>query len=217
MLERKFLGRDYKNPLILASGVLGLSKKVLHQVALNGAGGVTIKSISWEPREGHHNPTILGWEHGMINAVGYSNPGVEEAKKEFADLKEIPVPVIGSCVGNDPEDFGRMVKELDKLPFAAIELPLSCPHTPGFGLLAGQGTPEATRDITKAARKMTTAAPWVHIDTTTSEGFASAGFDRKGIVLKPRLERIALMAPYWMFNKNNQTIAEQTAGTIEGT
>jgi dihydroorotate dehydrogenase (NAD+) catalytic subunit len=155
MLEREFLGSQYKNPLILASGILGMSKEILKRVALNGAGGLTIKSISWEPREGHHNPTILGWEHGMINAVGYSNPGWEEAKKEFSDLSDIPAPVIGSCVANDAEGFGKMVKAFDSLEFAAIELPLSCPHTPGFGLLAGQGTPEATTEITKAARKAT--------------------------------------------------------------
>ena len=32
---------------------------------------------------------------------------------------------------------------------------LSCPHTPGLGLLAGHGTPEAAYEITKAVRKAT--------------------------------------------------------------
>jgi dihydroorotate dehydrogenase (NAD+) catalytic subunit len=34
-------------------------------------------------------------------------------------------------------------------------VPLSCPHTPGYGILAGQGTPEATAKITKAVKKNT--------------------------------------------------------------
>lgn len=43
----------------------------------------------------------------------------------------------------------------NKLDFKAIEVPLSCPHTPGFGTLAGHSTPEATFEITKAIKQVT--------------------------------------------------------------
>jgi dihydroorotate dehydrogenase (NAD+) catalytic subunit len=55
----------------------------------------------------------------------------------------------------DADDFVRVVEKLAETKFAAIELPLSCPHTPGFGLLAGQGTPESTKKIVSAIRKIT--------------------------------------------------------------
>lgn len=91
-----------------------------------------------------------------MNAVGYSNAGIEEAKREFSDLSDIQIPVIASIVAEKPEEFAQLAEEIDKLKqFSAIELPLSCPHTPGFGLLAGQGTPEATGAITKAVREKT--------------------------------------------------------------
>jgi len=47
--------------------------------------------------------------------------------------------------------------------FAALEVPLSCPHTPGYGLLAGQGTPEATERITRAVREATDKPIFVKI------------------------------------------------------
>ncbi len=143
------------NPVISASGILGTTKALLRRVAENGAGAVTIKSISIQPREGHKNPTVITFEAGMLNAVGYSNPGVEKAAKEFENLQDVGVPVIASVIGTEKEDFIKVVEGLSAREFSAVEIPLSCPHTPGFGLLAGQGTPQATSDITSAVRKIT--------------------------------------------------------------
>ena len=155
MLGTKFCGIKLKNPLILASGILGVNNNNLLRMQRAGAGALTIKSISLEPRAGHRNPITATYELGMLNAVGYSNPGIEHALEEYSDMRGIKVPVIASCTAGKPEEFARLVKAFEPLDFAAVELPLSCPHTPGFGLMAGQGTPEATRKITKAARKQT--------------------------------------------------------------
>jgi dihydroorotate dehydrogenase (NAD+) catalytic subunit len=156
-------GIKLKNPTVLASGILGVSKASLKLAAKNGAGAVTIKSISKEAREGHPNPTLITFEAGMLNAVGYSNPGLEGAKEEFKDLGSVGVPVIASVIGKEAKDFVEVVSGIEGLGFSAIEIPLSCPHTPGFGLLAGQGTPEATHKITSAVRDVTKLPIWVKI------------------------------------------------------
>ncbi len=157
------------NPTILASGILGTTKALLKRVAQNGAGAVTIKSISVEPREGHKNPTVITFDAGMLNAVGYSNPGVVAAAKEFAGLQDVGVPIIASVIGTQKEDFARVVAGLSGSKFSAIEIPLSCPHTPGFGLLAGQGTPQATFDITSAVRKVTELPIFVKLSPNIPE------------------------------------------------
>lgn len=154
-LSINLAGIQLMNPVISASGILGTTKALLRRVAENGAGAVTIKSISIQPREGHKNPTVITFEAGMLNAVGYSNPGVEKAAKEFENLQDVGVPVIASVIGTEKEDFIKVVEGLSAREFSAVEIPLSCPHTPGFGLLAGQGTPQATSDITSAVRKIT--------------------------------------------------------------
>lgn len=162
-LTTDLCGIRLANPTVLASGVLGTSKALIRRVSQSGAGAVTIKSISLEPRVGHSNPTILTFDAGMINAVGYSNFGVDEAEREYADLSEVKCPVIGSLIGRNAEEFARMAERMSLLPFAALELPLSCPHTPGYGTLAGQSTPEATAEITSAVRKVTKKPVFVKV------------------------------------------------------
>ncbi len=154
-LKTDFCGIKLENPTILASGILGVSAGTLKIAAQGGAGAVTIKSISIEPRTGHKNPSVIAFEAGLINAVGYSNAGLENAKTEFGDLKKVGVPVIGSAIGTTTKEFAEVVSVFDKMDFDAIEIPLSCPHTPGYGTLAGHSSPEKTAEITKACRKAT--------------------------------------------------------------
>lgn len=154
-LAIQLAGVALANPTVLASGILGTRRAILRRAAQSGAGAVTIKSISLEERGGHKNPAILTFGAGMINAVGYSNPGIEAASLEFADLSDVPAPVFASVVGQDADEFAALAERMDALPFAAVELPLSCPHTPGFGTLAGHSTPQATEQITRAVRAKT--------------------------------------------------------------
>jgi dihydroorotate dehydrogenase (NAD+) catalytic subunit len=148
-------GMHLRNPTVLASGVLGISLDLIRRVAECGAGAATVKSVSPEPREGHANPTVIAYEAGMLNAVGYSNPGVEAAAAEFAGVGEVSIPVIASAIGRDADEFARVAERLMGCGFAALEIPLSCPHTPGYGVLAGHSTPEATEAITRAVREAT--------------------------------------------------------------
>lgn len=148
-------GVQLRNPVILASGILGVSKDLLARVAQAGAGAAIIKSVSLDPREGHRNPTVIAYEAGMLNAVGYGNQGVEEALREFEGVEELPIPVFASAVGRDAEEFAQVAERLMTCGFAALEIPLSCPHTPGYGTLAGHSTPEATERITRTVRQAT--------------------------------------------------------------
>ncbi len=154
-LSVNFCGMKMRNPLILASGIMGVTKASLKNMVGNGAGAVTIKSISREPRKGHDAPIVQTDGEVMINAVGYSNPGLREAMKEFSGLREVGAPVIASIIGADAEEFAYMAGNFLPGEFAAVEIPLSCPHTPGYGMLAGQGTPESTHDITAAVKENT--------------------------------------------------------------
>ncbi len=162
-------GIKLANPTVLPSGFLGTSKSLLKRVADNGAGAATIKSVSFEAREGHKNPTVIPFEAGLLNAVGYSNPGAEETAREFANLEDLSIPVIASVIGTEAGDFVRVVDKLSASGFSAIELPLSCPHTPGFGLLAGQGTPESTKEIVSAVRKATKLPIFVKLSPNIPE------------------------------------------------
>jgi dihydroorotate dehydrogenase (NAD+) catalytic subunit len=154
----ELFGKKMKNPLILASGILGVTAQGMEEVAKNGAGALTSKSLSIEPRQGHETPIIIETDAGMLNAVGYSNPGIEEGIKEFSgwDLSE---PLIISITGKNEEEFGILAAKIEEfkkqINCSAIEVALSCPHTPGYGLMAGQADPKSAGTITAAVTENT--------------------------------------------------------------
>ncbi len=149
-LSVELVGLKLKNPIILASGLCDITKRSLERIVKDGAGAVTTKSITIEPREGHPQPIVAQTKCGFLNAVGYANPGIEEALKEFLGWNS-DAPLIFSISGKNAEEFEILTDKINNsdIKIHAIEAVLSCPHTLGYGILAGQNTPEATYEITK--------------------------------------------------------------------
>jgi dihydroorotate dehydrogenase (NAD+) catalytic subunit len=125
-------GVPFRNPTVLASGILGLSQEVFARLARLGVGGITTKSCSLQPRAGWHNPTIVNWGHGLINAVGLSNPGVEVMVEEIrtakAHLQPQGVPLIASIFANTIYDFGTLTRYISEADPDLIEVNISCPN-----------------------------------------------------------------------------------------
>ncbi len=129
MLETTLCGIHLKNPLLLASGILGVTAASMARCIENGCGGVTIKSLSKNPRAGHPNPTMLPNEHYFLNAVGLSNPGIEEGIEELKKFKKLSdAPLIGSVFGGTREEFITLTEKICEAPIDAVELDLSCPN-----------------------------------------------------------------------------------------
>ncbi len=131
-LSTTLCGVRLPNPTVLASGILGLSHEVMVRVARAGAGAITTKSCSLQPRSGHHNPTILDWGYGLINAVGLSNPGVEVMVEEIRAAKEhlapLGVPIIASIFAESIYDFGTIARFISEAEPDLIEVNISCPN-----------------------------------------------------------------------------------------
>jgi len=102
------------------------------RVARSGAGAVTAKSCSLEPRAGHPNPTVLAWEHGLINAVGLANPGVEAEVEELARtralLKPLGVALIASVFADTVESYARVAGRVVEASPDLLEVNISCPN-----------------------------------------------------------------------------------------
>ncbi len=168
-ISTEISGIALRNPTVLASGILGTSNALLQTVAGAGAGAVTTKSISLDPMPGHNNPVTVGFEAGLLNAVGYANPGLHAAVQEFSNPGAVGVPVIASVIGRGVGDIVKVVEGLWSQGFAAIEISLSCPHTPGFGAMAGQNTPSYTRQVISAARRVTSIPLFVKLSADTAD------------------------------------------------
>lgn len=153
MLKTDICGIKLNNPLMLAAGVLGSTASSLNRILTMGAAGVVTKSFSIEPNSGYVNPTTVGVDGGIINAIGLSSPGVENFKEELKNVetKEDQV-LIASIYGSTPEEFSKLT-ELTQDYVDAIELNISCPHAmEGCGASIGQD-PDLTYEFVKAAKE----------------------------------------------------------------
>ncbi len=140
-------------PVMLASGILGISLDVFNRLYRSGAGAVVTKSLSKEPWEGYPNPTIFSVKgDGWINAVGLSNPGAANFAKMIEPNQD--VPIIVSLVGSIPEDFEMMIKQFENCKVTAYELNLSCPHVAKVGLEVGDD-PDLVKKIVTAVKNTT--------------------------------------------------------------
>lgn len=140
-----------RNPLILASGILGTTGALLKRIAYSGAGAVTTKSVSKKPRVGFQNPTVIKLEYGIVNAIGLSNPGIEEFKNEIRIAKGGGVPVIVSVFGEEINEFAEVAYQAEEAGADAIELNLSCPH--GLNIQYGQN-PELAYKVVNAVKSI---------------------------------------------------------------
>ena len=140
-------------PVMLASGILGISLDVFNRLYASGAGAVVTKSLSTAPWEGYPNPTIFSVKGGgWINAVGLSNPGASNFAKMIEPNQDVPIVV--SLVGSVPEDFETMIKEFGNCKVKAYELNLSCPHVAKVGLEVGDD-PGLVKAIVSTVKKAT--------------------------------------------------------------
>lgn len=152
-------GIRLRNPLALASGVLGTEPGILQRVGLAGAGAVTSKSCSLLPRKGHPNPTVLDWGPGLINAVGLANPGVEEEVRILREARERlageGVALFASIVAGTVEEFAEVARRISEAEPDLIEVNISCPNVISeFGELFAH-RPESAAAVTRAVKEAT--------------------------------------------------------------
>ncbi len=151
ILEIELCGIKMKNPTMLAAGILGSTAASLNWAARSGAGAVVTKSFGLNPNKGYANPTTVEVTGGVINAIGLSNPGVDNFKVELEKLNK-SVPAIASLYGANPEEFSEIAARVEGL-VDALELNVSCPHAMGgCGSAIGQD-PDLTAEIVRSVKK----------------------------------------------------------------
>lgn len=162
------VGLKLKNPLMNASGILGLTGHSLKRIADSGAGAVVSKSIGKDARLGNPNPTVVEVNCGLLNSMGLPNPGVDAALEEFEELlKTVNVPVIASIYGFSPEDFSVVAKKIDSLNFSAYELNVSCPHVKELGVEIGQNA-DAIFNVVRKVKSATSKPVLVKLSPNVS-------------------------------------------------
>jgi dihydroorotate dehydrogenase (NAD+) catalytic subunit len=158
-LKTTFCGVTFENPLILPSGII-TEIPAHHKAETSGAGGVTLKSFTVNPREGHPLPRIIKYDHGFLNSVGLRNVGIEKGPELVKDyLAKAIVPTIISLFATNVKEFVQLVEAFAPLKPAMIELNLSCPNVEDeFGDPSGN-TAEGAGNAVKAVKKVAGGVP----------------------------------------------------------
>lgn len=145
-------GIKLKNPTMLASGIMDEDAGSMQRIIECGAGAIVTKSIGLIARDGYPNPTVIELDHGILNAMGLPNSGIDNYGKEITLLKKSNTPIIGSIYGSDTSEFIALGKKMTSYGVSALELNLSCPHAEKYGLELGCDS-KIVKEITTSVKK----------------------------------------------------------------
>ncbi|WP_010252082.1 dihydroorotate dehydrogenase [Acetivibrio cellulolyticus] len=146
-----------KNPVIAASGTFGFGREYSEYMDLNQIGGISVKGLTLEPRQGNKPPRIAETPAGILNSVGLQNPGVKTfIKEEIPFLRRFDTAIIANIAGNTLEDYCEMADILSVEDIDAVELNVSCPNVKKGCMSFGNttaGITEITREVRKHCKK----------------------------------------------------------------
>lgn len=158
-LETKFLGVNFKNPIVTSSGCFGFGLEYRDYFDPNVLGGIVVKGLTMEPRDGNYGTRIAETPGGMLNCVGLENPGIDHFETHILkDMKEagITTNIIANINGKTVEEYIEIAKRVEQIKEVdIIELNISCPNVKDGGMAFG-ANPEVAGRVTREVRKVTT-------------------------------------------------------------
>ena len=145
-----------RNPILVASGIIGYGQDYDRLVDLSAIGGIVTKTVTRRARAGNPPPRIVDVASGMLNSIGIENPGLEGfLETKVPILRDLPCAVIVSVEGEDTREFCELVEGVSRSGVAhAIEVNISCPNVGPHGLKYSTDAGMA-REVMNAIRPLT--------------------------------------------------------------
>ena len=169
-----------KNPLIAASGCFGYGVEYADIVDLATLGGVAVKGLFLNEREGHPAPRIVETPAGMLNAIGLQGIGVHRfIDEKLPELRARRATVIVNICGTTLDEYVEVARILsDAEGVAALELNISCPNIKEGGITFGCSL-TGTFEVVNAVRRVTRLPiiPKLTPNVTDVASFARASED----------------------------------------
>ena len=189
-------GMELKNPVVVASGTFGFGREYGQFYDLSQLGGICVKGLTAQRREGNPAPRIAETPMGILNSVGLQNPGVDAfIAQELPFLRQYDVKVIANISGNTPEEYGEMCEKLSAAGVDMIEVNISCPNVKAGGLAYGT-KPELAAEVTQMAKSHSTVPVMIKLSpnvtdiTQIARAVADAGADALSLINTLRGMRI---------------------------
>jgi len=155
-LEVRIGSLELRNPVLVASGIIGYGAEYERLVDLSAIGGIVTKTVTRHPRAGNPPPRVVETPSGMLNSIGIENPGLEGfLETKVPILSALPCAVIVSVEGEDVREFCELVEGISASGVAhAIEVNISCPNVGPHGLKYSTDAGMA-REVMSAIRPLT--------------------------------------------------------------
>jgi len=155
-IEASLWGRDFGNPLMLASGTCGYGTELLEAGLLGDAAALVTKATTARPREGNAPPRIADTRFGLLNSIGLANPGAEQVVESLLpEMAFAPCAVIVNVAGETLEEYRRVVGILERSEVhVGYEINVSCPNVSAGGMAFGTD-PACVAEITRLVRSST--------------------------------------------------------------
>lgn len=143
-----------KNPVMTASGTFGFGPEYEDFIDISRLGGILVKGITGEERQGNPYPRMAETASGMLNAVGLQNKGVDYFVEHiYPEISKYNTEIIVNVNGGTLEEYVEVASKIEKLEkIRAIELNISCPNVKQGGMIFGTHCPSA-RAVTRAVRE----------------------------------------------------------------
>jgi dihydroorotate dehydrogenase (NAD+) catalytic subunit len=143
----------FNNPVLTASGTFGYGPEFDDFMNVSRLGGIVVKGITLEPREGNLPPRMVETPSGMLNSVGLQNKGIDYFEKNiYPQITRYDTNVIVNINGSYIDDYvtlAERINKLDKIP--AVELNISCPNVKMGGMAFGTNL-DSAREVTREVR-----------------------------------------------------------------
>ena len=155
-LKINFLGKEFKNPIVPASGTFGFGYEFADLYDINILGSIATKGTTLNPRYGNPLPRIAECPAGLINAIGLQNPGVDNVvNHELVELDKVyKDQIIANVGGHSVFEYVETVKKFNESnKVFAIELNISCPNVSGGGMAFGVD-PDTAHNLVKEVKKV---------------------------------------------------------------
>jgi len=166
---------ELRPPLVLLSGPAGFGE-YLKLIDHRYIGGVVLKTVTFNPKEGNPVPRMADGDFYVINRIGLENPGIHRFVEGFPELS---VPMIVSLGGDSFEEYLEVARVFKKVAdrFCAVEFNFSCPNVKEGGLSIVRDR-ERWRDLLRELRK------------ALSESFLIAKVGIEGIFVEEAAEMV---------------------------
>ncbi|HCX03571.1 MAG TPA: dihydroorotate dehydrogenase [Clostridiales bacterium] len=153
-LKVDFLGKEFKNPVLSASGTFGFGEEYEDIFDISRLGGICSKGLTLNKKEGNEGIRIWETPMGMMNSIGLQNPGVESfISREINIMKKFNTNIIANLGGNTEEEYLKGIELLNTSEVDIIELNISCPNVKEGGMAFGIKSKTAY-DIVKKCKKV---------------------------------------------------------------